>query len=226
MKMILVLFVSVLSFVPLAQADLLKDIDDLGGNKELFEKAQSLSGETSVKIIQKRIVDRRMRFELAPMYTNYFGGNVFLKSHSAGLDAHFHITPRFSLSANYNYYIRNRYNSGGRAVINSLERVPDVDHPESSILGYLNVYPFFGKLNLFNYVIHFDIYVAPGGGNISTENGSSLAFGGNLGMGIWWSQYLSTRIEYKYLNYDANPLSGINENIHQSGLSVSLGVLL
>lgn len=225
MKKIILTLTAIFAFQNTVHAaEILKDFDSLGGNSEIYEKASALNPEIKTQIIQNRIVDRRMRFEVAPSYTTYWGGNPYISSQSAGLDVHFHINPRFSIGLAYNFQFFNEVTSEGDWLIQN-EIVPDVDYPEGSILGKLTYYPFYGKLNLFNNIVHFDIYGSVGGGTTQLRFGNQTTLTADFGMGIWWSQHLTTRIGYQFQTYEAQLKNGSDRLNISSGL-ISVGYLL
>lgn len=205
-------------------AELLKDFDSLGGNSDLYKKAQALSPTLNTQVIQKRIVDRRLRLEVSPTYVNYWGGNPYISSQSAGMEFAFHLSPRWSIDLSYQFAFANNTTSEGEFLINN-DIVPDIDFPTSAIMSFVTYYPFFGKLNLFDNVVHFDIYTSLGTGTTELRYGNQTTLGANLGMGIWWSQHLTTRIGYRYQTYEAQLKNGPQQLDVSSGF-LSVGYLL
>jgi outer membrane immunogenic protein len=231
MKKILVIAITCFGFIQTTLAsELLKDFDSLGGNSDLYKKAKALNPELSTKVIQKRIVDRRLRLEISPTYTTYWGGNPYISSQSAGMEAQFHINPRWSVDLAYTFSYTNNLTSEGqflvdKAVIDNDNLVPSVDYAKSAMMGFITYYPFYGKLNMFENVVHFDIYTSLGAGTTALRSGNQTTLGANLGMGIWWSQHLTTRIGYRYQTYEAQLLNGPQQLDMSSGF-VSVGYLL
>ncbi|MEK7358316.1 MAG: outer membrane beta-barrel domain-containing protein, partial [Bdellovibrionota bacterium] len=52
-------------------------------------------------------------------------------------------------------------------------------------------------------VAHFDIYLLGGAGNVELRSGSKSTYTAGGGVGIWWSQHLTTRAELRYQPYNA-----------------------
>lgn len=206
-------------------SELLKDFDSLGGNSDLYKKAKALNPEIRTEVIQKRIVDRRLRLEVAPSVMTYWGGNPYISSRSAGVEANFHLTPRWSLDLSYQFGFQNDTSTEGDRYISATGKVPDVDPISTSIMGFVTYYPFYGKLNLFNNVVHFDIYTSLGAGTSELASGNQSTLGANVGMGIWWSQHLSTRIGYRYQTYEAQLKTG-PDSLDQSAAYLAVGYLL
>lgn len=224
------LFVALLGFSASAQADLMEGFDSLGGNDVLLEKARALNPETKMRIVQERVVDRRLRFEIAPEYGNVLGGDAYNKTHTVGLNAHFHITPRWSVGAKYGYafnelrpegeYLLQDRAATGQAV------VPEIDFPKSQWLATLNWYPIYGKMNLYDLgVAHFDVYALLGGGEIELRSGPVPTYTGGGGIGFWFSRHVTTRFELRYKTYQATRYNG-PEQMDTTVASIQVGYLL
>ncbi len=225
MKLMSIFTMVILAFAqPSWSSDLLEDFDSLGGNSDLYEKATALSPELKTQVIQNRIVSRRLRLEVSPTYSTYWGGNPYISSQSAGMEFSFHLNPRWSLDASYHFAFTNNTTSEGEFLINN-DIVPDIDFPTSSMMGFVTYYPLYGKLNMFENIVHFDIYTSLGVGSTELRFGNQATLGANLGMGIWWSQHLTTRIGYRYLTYEAQLKNGPQQLDMSSGF-LSVGYLL
>jgi outer membrane beta-barrel protein len=209
---------------------LLSDFDALGGNRVLLEKAQALSPETTVLIVQNRQVSRRRRFELAPEYANIVGGDPYVKTQSLGMNLHFHITPHWSLGLKYVYAL-NELRPEGEALIydRKLTRdglVPDVmDYLKSETLAVLNWYPIYGKVNLFDLgVAHFDVYAVAGGGFVELAKGRSNTYTGGAGVGFWFVPHYTLRTELRFQTYDQQIYSG-KRSLQTTVLNIQAGYL-
>lgn len=232
MKQILSLLVIALLALPIAvHADVMEDFDGLGDNKELFDKAKALHPEMEVTVVQKRIVDRRNRFELAPEVANYMAGDPYVETYGYGINAHYHITPRWSIGAKYTYFT-NRYTDEGLNLINDVDtdgvgNIPDSDQPLSNLIGMLNFYPIYGKMNLFGLgITHFDVYGSLGAGTIELKSGNSTVLNAGAGIGFWWTQHFTSRFEVRYQTYEARHLNGTAADIENTIIGLQLGYLL
>ncbi|MES2964564.1 MAG: outer membrane beta-barrel domain-containing protein [Bdellovibrionota bacterium] len=189
-------------------ADLMKDFDSLGGNDVLLEKAKALNPDTTISIVQDRIVPRRKRLELAPEFSTVVGGDSYNKTSEFGLNAQFHITPRWSIGAKYTM-ANNTLSPEGEYLLEDVSatgkpQIPDIDYPKNQVLGLLNWYPIYGKMNLLDKgVAHFDVYLLGGGGQVTLRSGTTSTYTAGGGIGIWWSQHLTTRAELRYQTYNA-----------------------
>lgn len=211
--LVLALFGLSLASAPSLAQDLLKDFDTLGGNDVLLDKARALNPDSSISVVQQRIVPRRNRFEFAPEFSSVLGGDSYNRTQNIGMNVHYHITPQWSVGLKYNYSF-NTLRPEGENLINDTAAtgksiVPDIDYPKSQALALLNWYPIYGKMNLYDLgVTHFDVYTVVGGGMIELRSGNTGTFTAGGGVGLWWSQHLTTRAELRYQRYEASRYTG------------------
>lgn len=224
-------------------ADVLKDFDSLGGNDVLLERAQRLSPDQNIKVVQERTVDRRWRSELQMDLSAHVGGDAYVATQGVGLGYNLHITPRWSIGARGAYYF-NRLRDEGRYLIDraldaeanaseatkeelkSLGLIPDIDWPLYSYYGVLNFYPIYGKMNILDLgVAQYDVYILGGAGQVELRRGPSPAFTAGGGVGIWISQYLSSRFEVRWETWEAQRYNG-KERMNMTALGLSMGYLL
>ncbi len=222
-----------------AQAQVSSQLENLGNNKSVNERVSRLENRTRVGIVQGRAVDRDWRFELGANYGPVAYGDPYVQTHSFGLGLNLHITPKFSVGAQYNTSV-NSLNAEGKsrydAVSNGVsDRAPQVSWPEESILGLVNWYMTYGKINMFDWrVVQFDIYSLAGYGQVkvatryngqdtSTSVGTWTAGGG---VGFWLSQHVSTRFELRYQNYAAPLNNNESRDLNLVVANFGLGVLL
>lgn len=216
-----------------SHSSLEQDFDGLGGNQALLEKARALNPEIATSIVQPREVQRRMRFEFAPEFSGAFGGDTYSRAHSLGLNAQFHINPRWSVGVKYNHSFNRLTAEGQNLVDRALEdyqanpsdpsaRLPNLDYPLNETLALVNWYPFYGKLNLLDKAVaQFDVYAVLGGGSVTLRSGTSDTFTGGMGIAFWMRKNLSTRFEVRYQRYQAQYDSGPQDlDVAVGGLQV------
>ncbi|MCM2283032.1 MAG: outer membrane beta-barrel domain-containing protein [Bdellovibrionaceae bacterium] len=193
--------------------DLMKDFDSLGGNDVLLERARELNPEANIRIVQDRVVNRRWREELTMEYGNVLGGDAYLATQNLGANYHVHITPRWSVGVKYNYAF-NRLRDEGKYLIQDTSAtgkgvIPEMDHPKQSYMAVLNWYPIYGKMNLYDLgVVHFDVYALGGAGQVELKSGRTGTWTAGGGVGLWFSQHLTSRLEMRYQTYEANRYGG------------------
>ncbi|MCB0385405.1 MAG: outer membrane beta-barrel domain-containing protein [Bdellovibrionales bacterium] len=221
----IVLTLAVLAGMGTSRADIMEDFDSLGGNDVLLEKAQALNPETKIEIVQGRIVDRRSRHEFYPEYGNILGGDSYLNTQYLGANYQYHFNPRWSVGLKYSNYL-NELGSEGKNIINQFGFIPELDWPKQSYMGVINYYPMYGKFSFFGKgIVHFDFYMLAGYGNIELKNGETGALTGGAGIGFWFSQHLTSRIEIRMLNYTSQRLAGAAD-MKLTVANFSLGYLL
>jgi outer membrane beta-barrel protein len=203
-----IIFILIIASTQWANADVMKDFDGLGENKDLFDTAKALHPDLNVTVVQQRVVDRRMRVELAPELSAFTGGDAYIDTTSWGLTAQLHIVPWVSVGARYTQF-SNELNKEGKNLITDVDAngqgiIPDIDQPETALMGFVNFYPIYGKMNTMNIgITHFDLYASLGYGDIQLRSGRTPTWSAGGGVGLWWSQHFSSRFEVRYQTYEA-----------------------
>lgn len=196
------------------------DFDSLGGNSILLEKAKALNPQTETSIVQNRVVNRRGRVEFSPEMDSIFGGPTYTKTQSLGLNLNYHVTPRWSVGARYNYFV-NQLTPEGDASVSAAEtdvaqnpgnpksQVPAIDYLKSSTMALVNWYPIYGKMNLLDLAVaHFDLYMLAGYGQVQLKSGNSPSMTAGAGIGFWINQNLTSRFEVRYQNFKSQYFDG------------------
>lgn len=232
----LISLIAIVLFSANSFADIMQDFDSLGGNDVLLDKAQAIQPETRVQVVQDRIVDRRLRHEISPETGLVAGGFTYLDSNFVGLNYQFHITPRWSVGAKYSYYF-NELSPEGEGLVNKYDEltagqntdtayVPELDWPLQSYMAVANWYPVYGKMNLHDLgILHFDVYFLGGYGQVQLKSRNTDTWTAGGGLGMWFSQYLSGRVEVRYQNYLAETFED-SKSLDLTVVSFNLGVML
>lgn len=219
------------------QKDILSAFESLGGNKPLLDQAKALEPQVSYTVVQKRFVDRNKTFELATEFGNTFGGDSYNRTQSLGLNLHYHFTPRWSVGVKYQKDFNKLTDEGEVALNEALadynanptnpsKAYPLVDYPKSETMAFVNWYPIYGKINVLDQgVLHFDLYLLGGYGQIELKSGTSTAMTYGTGAGFWWTQNFTTRLEMRQQNYKNKFTSGERSQNITVG-SVQLGWLM
>lgn len=201
--LIAVLFASSLAFAKKKSLD--SDMDALGGNQDLMERANAIDPHNTIRVIQKREVDRNSRLELGMNFGTVAGGDPYVDTNNLGARLEFHADPHWSFGARY-YHSFNSLNSEGKHQFDfynagSIPR-PDIDYAQNTYMGTVAFYPFYGKINFADLAIkQFDIYFLAGGGAVSLEQGTRPMYTAGMGFAFWWSEHWSTRLEGRYEGY-------------------------
>src|ERR1700692_3494402 len=149
------------------RVDVSDDLDSLGGNDALMEKAKALDPANRSRIVQKRTVDRDWRLELGINYGNLVNGDTYLKTQDLGANLDLHINPRWSVGFRYQNYGNQLTPEGQRvfdearaaqAAVGVAYSFPDIDYPIQSAMGVIDWYPVYGKTNFLDKSIaQFDV---------------------------------------------------------------------
>jgi outer membrane immunogenic protein len=212
-----------------------QQLENLGSNQDIIDKARALQPNNSMKIVQKRAVDRDTRFELGVNYGYVAGGDTYITTQNLGASIDFHINPRWSLGVRY-IDSRNALTPEGKRVYDAALAqqqadqtpgvVPAVDFPLQTYLALINFYPIYGKVAWFESgVSQFDLYLLAGGGQVKLESGSSTVYTGGVGMGVWWTNRFSSRIEARYQNYKDRVYTG-ERSIDSIIMQIGFGIML
>lgn len=224
MRQIILLSLLIVFAAPV-QADILKDFDSLGGNDVLIERARVLQPDKNVKVVQNRIVDRQWRNEFSAGYSNVIGGDNFLQTQMLNLDYHLHINPYWTVGVSY-FSAFNKLSQEGKYLIDQNSLVPDVDQPDSGYELLGNFSPIYGKLNMFGMgIVQFDVYAIASFGTIKLKSGDTQTYSWGAGVGLWLSQYLTTRLEIRQRFYEAQRFGGPTD-IDTTLAGLSIGYLL
>jgi outer membrane beta-barrel protein len=211
------------------------DVDNLASNQELIDKAKALQPNNKIRIVQKREVDRHWRLELGGFYGLVNGGDSYLTSRQWGASVDLHINPHWSLGLRY-LENKNEFTSEGKRVMSEANtqyqagnrdyRVPAVDYPINSQLAVISWYPMYGKISWFEMgTSQFDFYALAGAGQTKLASGTTPLYTAGGGMGMWWNQWLTSRLELRYQRYQDHVYTGYR-NIDEAVAQLGLGILL
>ncbi|MCB0361284.1 MAG: outer membrane beta-barrel domain-containing protein [Bdellovibrionales bacterium] len=213
---------------------ILNDLDSLANNKAIVKRAKAIDANNRIRVVQNRSVDRNLRLEFGLSYDGVTGGDSYLRTNNLGYSLDFHITPKISIGGRY-YDSNSRLTSEGDRVFSEANQArlhgdntlrPDIDIPLSSSLGLISIYPLYGKLNFFNQgITQFDLYFTGGYGKMKLSSGETPTWMAGGGVGIWWSQHFSSRLEVRYQEYEDSIRTG-NRDQAITAFSIGFGFLL
>ncbi|MCK6597433.1 MAG: outer membrane beta-barrel domain-containing protein [Bdellovibrionaceae bacterium] len=219
-----------------SSSQLKKQFTGLADNTEMLERIKNMDSEQKIRVVQNRLVDRNLRWELGLNYGFTSGGDSYINTQNLGAIIDFHINPRWSIGARYQKAY-NKLSAEAEAQFErayqqqlidpaSNERFPQIDYILDSQFVTLSFFPIYGKLNLFdNWISQFDLYTQLGYGVINLNSGSSNLYSLGVGSGVWINSHFSTRLEVFYQKYtDLNQTLKRDQNQIQA--LISLGVLL
>jgi outer membrane beta-barrel protein len=230
------LFVTVATTLTLSSLPLRAiEWDSLGSSEAILNKAKALDSNNRIRVVQKRAVDRDLRFEVSGHYGLVNGGDSYIRTQTGGAQVEFHINPQWSLGVRYDKYFNKMTSEGERITNEALNAnasgngasLPDINYPLNSQLATISWYPIYGKLNLFDRAItQFDLYLMAGAGSIHLNSGNqSLLTSVGGGAGLWFTQHLMARWELRYQGYK-DKMYVEDPQVNSLAMHLSLGFLL
>jgi len=103
--------------------------------------------------------------------------------------------------------------------------------PKWSAMGDLEWSPIYGKVAIFNSILHFDAFIAGGLGVVRTTTsslpGRGMHFASDLGVGMRfvfkdWAAVNASLINTSYVDQPAGTTKGVTQNILALGVGLSL----
>ncbi len=235
LKLMTLSLVTIATLGSAAHAAVSDDMNSLGSNADSKKRAAKLENRSRVSLVQNRSVKRDWRLEGGVSYGGVAMGDSYLMTQNLGLNADLHISPKFSLGIHYAKAFSQFTNEGEAQYKNAQAmknagnmgyNVADMDTPESSLMGVVNWYMTYGKINLFDAsIIQFDIYSLAGYGQMKLTSGTTDTWTAGLGIGFWLSNHITSRVELRYQNYQDQVYTG-PRNLNLIVGTFGLGVLL
>lgn len=217
-----------------AHADTSSELESLGNNEKIVRRANQLDSRSRVGIVQGRTVPRNWRLEAGVNYGPVAAGDSYLLTQNLGGQLDLHINPKFSLGVRYSKAFNQLTQEGKQRFENARVaqangetfRVPKIDYPEQTVMGMINWYMLYGKINLFDWsVVQFDIYSLAGYGQVKLSSGNTNTWTAGGGIGFWLTKHVSSRFELRYQNY-ADQGNDSSRNLNLIVANAGLGVLL
>lgn len=238
-------FVSLIALALVASrafGDVTSELESLGSNSQVNERAARLENRTRMSIVQGRTVDRNWRLEVGTSYGAAAFGDSYLNTQNLGANVDLHINPKFSIGVRYAKAFnqltaegQNRFDQARAANTTTGDFTrPQISYPEQQVLGVVDWYMTYGKINLFDWkTVQFDIYSLAGYGQIQvgTDYGGQESsvwtntWTAGAGIGFWLSQHFTTRFELRYQNYADQQYAG-SRDLNLVVGTFGLGVLL
>lgn len=207
----ILLIVSAVSSSAFAQKSS-KALQSLGTQESLMEKAQPAVPANTYRVVQRRAINMDYVSEFSASAGAVNGGDSYYRSKTLGLQYDFHFNRWFSIGARHTFFYNDLTPEGkNRAdIAQAADDVsfgagywPQMDYPISQTLGTINFYPLYGKMSWFESTVsYFDFYVMAGGGTYRLRSGSTGVGTAGMGLGMWWTQNVSSRIEVRYQQYN------------------------
>lgn len=190
-----------------------------------------------VKSVQRKLYLKRGRFELAPAFIVNVNDAYYTKL-GGSIRAAFYPADTLAISARFNIMSTLPTDDVRTAKSNLNSRI-FYSEPIWSVLGDLEWSPFYGKVAMFNSILHFDAYLIGGGGIVTTATSqppkdpvTGKAVGGikpkpafDLGVGFRFvaRDFLAINVSLTNTTYGDVPV-GTTKAITQNLMLVNVGV--
>jgi outer membrane immunogenic protein len=214
-----------------------EDVEALGGNTSLLELSKELNPDKKVRVVQNRLVPRENRFEITTGYGQKLGGDAYLQTQAFHFNVEYHLNPKFSFGLIY-YNYGNRLSNEGQRIFKEADEAlkagggissyPNIDPPQHSLLGQMQFYPIYGKINIFDKtIIQFDVSLIAAVGSIQLESGRTAMVSAGIGSGFWINQNISLRLELRHETYkDQDFIYKTHRTLNPVHGSIGLGFML
>lgn len=183
---------------------LLNDLNTLGENQFLAPYIQKTSTSSEVTVVQNRFYSRSKKHEIFTGLSYVTSGPAYFNTKAISMLYKVHINSQLSVGIDYAHFA-NTLSPAGVEVIKDgqfklkndpdFAFIPDLDFPKFSYMATASWYPSYGKLNLFNKIMYFDLFLTSGVGQIFLKNKPSALFSFSLGSSFWITKKWTTRME-------------------------------
>jgi outer membrane beta-barrel protein len=186
---------------------------------------RDITQEDRVKSVQRKVYLRSKRFELTPMLSASINDPFFWKF-SAALRAGYYFADTLAISARFNIVATVPTDDRRLASQTFSARILR-SVPLWMGMGDIEWSPFYGKVAIFNSILHFDAYVVGGIGTVYTEtsNGRLPNPAADLGGGVRFQvfDYLAAGVSVINTAYVDQPLQ-TNKSTTQNVVGLYAGV--
>ena len=176
-----------------------------------------------VKSVQRKVFLKRSRFELYPHFSIDLN-DAFYAHLVVGGSLGFHVVDALSIEGRFGYVLESIEQEPIRFVRRTAGALPERP-PQFELHGELDLLwaPLYGKISLFGEgILHFDVYLAAGGGVFQTDEGTSPAFNFGIGQRFFLTDWLVARVELRdYIFPDTRNGESDLQNLLMVSLSVS-----
>ncbi|MBE8163004.1 MAG: hypothetical protein HAW63_03345 [Bdellovibrionaceae bacterium] len=201
---LLLLFTNSLVLAAEAKPSLLEDLHNLGENTFLVPYIQKTSTDSEVSVIQNRFFSRGKKQEMLTGLAYSTSGPAYFKTTAVTMLYKVYINSKWSVGLDYSYF-SNKLSPAGVQVIKEGESklkndpdyafIPDLDFPKFSYTATASWYPSYGKFNLFNKIMYFDLFLTSGIGQIVLKHKPSALFSFSVGSSFWLTKQWTGRME-------------------------------
>jgi outer membrane beta-barrel protein len=167
-------------------------VADQSGTTDAPAKDNAVTGERDVtqedrvKSVQRKLYIKRGRFELAP-YIAVIINDPYYTKWGGAIRGAFYLADTLAFSARFAYF-DTRPTDDVRVAKKAFQSRIFFSVPKWTVMGDFEWSPVYGKVAIFNTILHFDAYAVGGAGVIYTETselpGRTVNFAADLGFGM------------------------------------------
>jgi outer membrane beta-barrel protein len=185
--------------------------------------------EDRVKAVQRKVYLKKGRFELSPMIGLSVNDPYYFKYALTGLVA-YHLADTVAIAGRFSY-LSVVATDDVRTAKHTFQSRIFVSIPKWEATGDVLWSPIYGKVSIFNTILHFDAYLLGGMGTVYTETsvlpnrGPNIAFDLGVGAKFVAKDYLAVNAALINTSYVDIP-TGTTEAITQNVMLLSVGVSL
>ena len=201
------------------------DRKPLKADKPTVER--DVTQDDRVKSVQRKLYIKRGRFELAPYFFTTLNDPYYAKFGGA-IRAAFYLADTLAISARGSL-MQVLSTDDVRAAKRSFQSRIFYSVPIWSVMGDFEWSPIYGKVAMFNSILHFDAYVMAGGGVVNTDTSSlrGLNPAADLGLGFRFvvKDFFAVNlalINTAYVDTPKGAVRGVTQNLLALHAGVSL----
>jgi outer membrane beta-barrel protein len=197
------------------------------GDTQQLER--DITQEDRVKSVQRKLYIKKYRFELSPYVFSTVNDPYYSKL-GVAVRGGFHFADTVALSGRFSL-MQVIPSDDRRTATQTFRSQIFFSVPNWSAMGNLEWSPLYGKIAIFNSILHFDAFIAGGIGVVRAATSSlpdrGLYFASDVGVGLRFvvKDYLAvigSLINTSYVDQPAGITKGVTQNILALGIGLSL----
>ncbi len=197
--------------------------------ESLLEGERDVTVDDRVKSVQRKLYLKRNRFELAPS-VSYAVNDPFYSKFGLGLRGAYYLQDTLAVSARF-ALLQVNATDDVRTAKQTFQSQIFYSVPQWAAMGAVEWSPIYGKVAIWNDILHFDAYLVGGLGVVNTETSTLPQRGPNpamdLGVGVRFvaKDYLAfntSLINTSYVDAPRGTTKGLTQNIMMLNAGISL----
>jgi outer membrane beta-barrel protein len=194
---------------------------------DVQQRERNITQEDRVKSVQRKLYIKKNRFELSP-YVFATINDPYYSKIGAAIRAAFYFADTLALSGRFSL-MQVVPSDDVRTAKQTFQSQIYYSVPQWTGMADLEWSPIYGKVSIFNSILHFDAFICGGLGVVNTQTSAfrGLNFGSDVGVGIRfvvkdWLAVNTSLINTSYVDQPAGITKGVTQNILALGVGMSL----